>query len=293
MMRAVLSSVQVLWIARFDYRARWRLERHQHDHFQIFRFLSGRGQFLLEGEERPIQPDLIAFIRPNQAHGLHATTAVKTLDVKFRVRPGELRTRLAQVPSFTRDTDGAIAGLLDRIRTEGEARRFGFAPLCRALMLEILLSLARGPERSTRGAVPLALPDVPVVDDPLVGRMLAYVDQHAAERISVGRMAAALGYTDRHLRQRFRQAMRQPILRYLRRHRVRRAQELIAYSDQPLKQVAALTGFKDIHHFTRTFTAVAGTSPGAFRDRIRDGIWKDIYLDPRFRNRWFTTPEDR
>jgi AraC-like DNA-binding protein len=48
-----------------------------------------------------------------------------------------------------------------------------------------------------------------------------------------------------------------------------RAQDLLLRSGRPLKQVAALAGFRNEKSFTRAFKAWTGLSPAAFRDASR------------------------
>jgi AraC-like DNA-binding protein len=65
---------------------------------------------------------------------------------------------------------------------------------------------------------------------------------------------------------------------------VARAKELIEYSDYALKEIAEAVGFKTVHHFTRTFTATEGLSPGAWRRKYLEGIRKDVCINPSFSN---------
>src|SRR5258708_32973027 len=83
-------EAEVLWIARYDYRPSWELERHAHPYFQIFYFLSGRGHFYLDATDGPISKDLVLLVKPDQRHGLFAAGAVKTVDIKAPVRDKRL-----------------------------------------------------------------------------------------------------------------------------------------------------------------------------------------------------------
>jgi AraC-like DNA-binding protein len=125
--------------------------------------------------------------------------------------------------------------------------------------------------------------------DPLSRRVVEYIREHYAKEVSPELIARELGVTDRHIRQRFHQSMGLPPMRYLLQYRVERARELISYSDYSLKEIAAMVGFKTIHHFTRVFCAITGLSPGAWRDKYREGIRKDVYINPRFTNINWTT----
>jgi AraC-like DNA-binding protein len=64
----------------------------------------------------------------------------------------------------------------------------------------------------------------------------------------------------------FRQWLHNTPTRYVQQVRIREACRLLAGSDQSIKAIAAALGFANRYHFTRVFTALTGTSPGAYRD---------------------------
>ena len=137
------SIVDVLWTARYDYESGWTLSPHQHAFFQIIYCLGGRGTLTLAGEAHPLAPRTLFLIAPAHSHGLVATTAVKTLDIKFRVREARLRRQLLHMPAVWRRADKGLAHLLERIRHEGELRQPYFRELCAASLLDMLIALVR------------------------------------------------------------------------------------------------------------------------------------------------------
>lgn len=52
--------------------------------------------------------------------------------------------------------------------------------------------------------------------------------------------------------------------------RIRRAKELLTYSDMNVTQIAESVGFCSIHHFTRSFTAAVGVSPSRYKQEKAD-----------------------
>jgi AraC-like DNA-binding protein len=57
------------------------------------------------------------------------------------------------------------------------------------------------------------------------------------------------------------------VCRYIRQRRIKRAQQLMLLSDQPLSQIALDCGFADQAHYCRVFRDVVGMSPKAWRRR--------------------------
>jgi AraC-like DNA-binding protein len=292
------SIVDVLWTARYDYESGWTLSPHQHAFFQIIYCLGGRGTLTLDGEAHPLAPRTLFLIAPAHSHGLAAATAVKTLDIKFRVRDARLRRQLLHMPAVWRRADKGLAHLLERIRHEGELRQPYFRELCAVSLLDMLIALVRqhatrqhATRQHTRNEdidwldqqYPTDLPDG-ALTDAVARRAVRYLHQHYAHPLTLRELSRVLGVSERHLRTRVQAALGQSPPRYLAQYRVDRAKDLIAHREFALKDVAERTGFKSIHHFTRTFTRLVGLPPAAWRRAYHDGIRRDVNIDPHFVN---------
>ncbi len=56
---------------------------------------------------------------------------------------------------------------------------------------------------------------------------------------------------------------------YLARKRIEAAEDLLARTDLPIKEIVFRTGFKDYNYFNRTFRRLAGLAPAGYRSRYR------------------------
>jgi AraC family transcriptional regulator len=92
-----------------------------------------------------------------------------------------------------------------------------------------------------------------------------YVHAHLDSDIHIGDLAALAGMSRFHFARVFRASVGQPPHRYVLERRLARARELIRSSDAPLRDVAAMTGFADQSHLTRSFKRSFGITPGALR----------------------------
>jgi AraC-like DNA-binding protein len=282
------STIDVLWTARYDYQPGWALELHHHTYFQIIHFLSGKGTFRLAENNLPIRAGLLVLIKPDEMHGANASSLIKTLDIKFRVRNTALRKALLAAPMSALEPGQSIPELLERIRFEGERKGPYYRDICRALMEEILLLYLRAQSGNSEKQ-----PNVDAgqfVQDPLSRKVVEYIRHNYSSPVEVKDIAKALGCCDRSLRLHFRSALGVRPLEYLHQYRIARAKELIEYSDYSLKETAVRVGFKNVQHFTRLFTASEGMSPGAWRQHYREGIRKDVCINPRFSNPNWTRP---
>jgi AraC-like DNA-binding protein len=283
------STIDVLWTARYDYQPGWALELHHHTYFQIIYFLSGKGTFRLGETSVPIRAGLLVLIKPNEVHGATASSTIKTLDIKFRVRNTGLRKAVLAAPGWAAQSDSAVPELLERIRAEGESKGAFYRDMCRALMEEILLLYLRRQNGAPEKAANIETGQF--VQDPLLRKSIEYIRVHYSNPVEVREIAKAAGCCDRSLRLHFRNGLGVRPLDYLHQFRIARAKELIEYSDYSLKETAVRVGFKSVQHFTRLFAASEGMSPGAWRQRYREGIRKDVVINPGFSNQNWTRAE--
>jgi AraC-like DNA-binding protein len=84
--------------------------------------------------------------------------------------------------------------------------------------------------------------------------------------VGVGSTAATIGLPRRTLQC----ALRREGVSYrdiLRRLRIRRAQQLLATTEQPLAEISLRAGYSDASNFHRAFVSLTGMTPGRFRDQ--------------------------
>ena len=82
---------------------------------------------------------------------------------------------------------------------------------------------------------------------------------------SLKELALQMGTNEYKLKYGFKQLYGTTIFRFLIQERLRKAKTLIQYSKLTLKQIAKMTGFKSITHFSRAFKEKYGVSPSELR----------------------------
>jgi AraC family transcriptional regulator len=98
----------------------------------------------------------------------------------------------------------------------------------------------------------------------------SFVDEHIAESVHVGRLAAAVHMSPFHFAHMFKVTTGQPPHMYVMIQRVERAKSLLSESELPLIDVAVQSGFRTQGHFTGVFRRYTGFTPRAFRLNRRD-----------------------
>ncbi|TVP78627.1 MAG: helix-turn-helix domain-containing protein [Puniceicoccaceae bacterium] len=109
--------------------------------------------------------------------------------------------------------------------------------------------------------------DALAVADPLIREALAYLQAHLRHSIGTTQIADHLGVSRRLLELRFRAAMHSSIREYLIRCRLAEARRMLSSGREPIETIAALTGFCNAPHFSRTFKREFGLTPSEFRSQ--------------------------
>lgn len=298
------ATVDVLWIARYDYEPGWKLQEHQHDFFQAIHALAGDANVEAHGRAMKIGEGKLWLIPPGTGHAmrLDEDRGLRTLDVKFQVSDPALRAALSALPPIMPCPEAEAT--LERIRREGLARRPYFRHRCGAMLLELLIdcirrglddagdSIGRADSEGNARSAPVSGSHLDSSIDEVCQALLLVIENRMATALTGPDLASLTGYSYSHLDERSRAAFGATPLQLLMRKRIEQACRLMRYSDWELKRIAAAVGFKSIHHFTRRFTELVGRSPAAWRRAEREGVRQDVYIDERFTNRNVTIRSD-
>jgi AraC family transcriptional regulator, transcriptional activator FtrA len=115
--------------------------------------------------------------------------------------------------------------------------------------------------------VPTPVPATPYRD--ATSALLAWMEEHLHEPISVEELARLAAMSPRTLARRFRDATGTTPLRWLTHQRVQRAQELLVTTDLPVDAVASRVGLGTAANLRQHFRPATGMSPAAYRARYR------------------------
>lgn len=99
-------------------------------------------------------------------------------------------------------------------------------------------------------------------------QMLHFIEEHAAEELTVERIAASVNLSESACLRSFRQLLGTTPIRYVRQCRVERAAELLLTTRLPAGEIGAECGFSDISYFTRTFREIKHCTPREYRRRF-------------------------
>lgn len=105
---------------------------------------------------------------------------------------------------------------------------------------------------------------------PALERAVGLIELRLGDVLRVAALAREVGLSQSHLNRLFQAEFGYTAVRYIRARRVKRAEQLLCYSDMPIKLIARTVGIPDLHLFNKTIRAALGDAPR----RVRIGVRK-------------------
>ncbi len=248
--------------------ARWvrqTFPRHFHDMFVVCVNERGAHRSWFRGANVIIPERAVTVVPPGEVHTgepvpgrpWHYRAMYPAVQVLTDLAD-ELHFPQGQVPAFGSLwlNDPALADAFVRAHRAEEERIDPLADSRVILLLgDLLARYALGRRRAVAAE--------PRRSDPAVNRMVEFLNDNFARRITLEQLVQCAGATRYVVLRAFRHATGIPPHAYLTQLRVERAKSLLRTS-LPLAIVAGRVGFADQSHLTRQFRRLVGVTPGVF-----------------------------
>lgn len=112
-----------------------------------------------------------------------------------------------------------------------------------------------------------------------IRKAITYINMEPDADLSLKALAARLGLNPNYLSTLFTKELGVSLTEYVNRCRVKHAKHLLLSTDLPIKKIAQLCGFTDIHYFTRMFKRFTPLTPKKYREQgISDKLWDKPYF---------------
>ena len=264
-----MEQLQLLWVARSCVTPQSGVKAHTHPYYHMIYIENGVCSMIAGGQHYTLEQGQCILIPPHTEHSYsnEASVTVDYLEIKF--------TAASSIP--LRVSDSALAGSLFRQVVQEYPLLGRLADKPAAAYMSALLCAITEQDRMAESA------SFQYVDASAFGELarnvIRYLEAHYQQDLRLDDIAAAIGNNKSYLCVAFKKDTGFTILDCLNTIRIRRAAELIVYSDHGLPQVADMCGFTSVTHFNRVFLKYVGITPGqcrrAYPANILFGIGKD------------------
>ncbi len=237
---------------------------HHHDFYEIYFFLSGRVDYLVEGINYNLFPGDLMLISPMELHRPTVAPEEAYERIVLWINAEYLRKKTEGTGFLDRCFQPGrnlfhvsrtqIPELIRRLAEEFGGREGGAALYSEGLLLQLmaeLLRLAAGSDEAGEARQ----------SSPLIESVLHYIGEHYREEISLDELAERFYVSKYHLSHLFRQTVGVSVYRYILLKRLQHARQLLSEGVSP-GSAGRASGFPEYSGFYRAFRQVYGTSPG-------------------------------
>ena len=255
-----MQHLQLLWVARSILSPDGGVKSHAHPYYHLFYIQAGHFCFTVGGETHRLTQGHTLLVPPQIEHSYINETqeAGQYCEIKFALSPASASEEPILI---CRDP---LAGQLCRQILQEYSDLGKLADDAAGSYLHALLALLQKDQRYMEKPQQFLYLDASRFS-PLSRRIVHYLEAHCGEELSLDALASAMDYNKSYLCAAFKKDTGQTILDCQNMIRIRRAAELIVYSDHSLVQVSQLCGFSSVSHFNRVFLKYAGITPGQAR----------------------------
>lgn len=260
-------SANVLWVAESNFASKSGIKAHTHDYYHLFFVRQGPVDFLIGDRIYTIGDGEFMLARPGVFHGMEPVQIrmARCYEIKFTVSSHRLETILTFLPPIL--PESSFTSTLIQELVEESVRAEAASPDIAADYLLTLINYLYRKYGAQQQDIPSKAGGViDVTGYPASAKAVVhYLEQHYGREIPLQELADAVGLNKNYLCSAFKRDSGMTIGNCLMLIRIRKAAELISFSDMNLSQVAAATGFSNLSHFNRIFKKVVGIPPGQYR----------------------------
>lgn len=255
--------MQILWVAKSYTLPNAGVMAHSHPYYHMFFVQTGVSNFVVNNKEYVLQAGQTLLV-PRQVEHSYSNkqdATMEYLEIKFTLSQETKDTQFLSTEPFI--TENPLAGMLFTQILKEYSDLEGLADKAAASYLDSILHILTEKQRYSKQR------QYRFIDassyNPLSQSIIRYLEKHFAQDLTLDELAEELGYNKSYLCVAFKKDTQTTILDFLNMIRIRRAAELIVYSDHSLTQVADMCGFASDSHFNRVFVKYVGTTPGQCR----------------------------
>jgi len=224
--------------------------------------------------QRSLTPADVALVNANQ---IHSGSAQEVEFISVRVNPLLVNEIIAEIGlarttgeiAFRTDvvTDEVITRTGRAMAVELAAEEIGHGEMLDSMVRQLVIHLLRT-HLTVRKSDLIELSRAGPVDRRL-RRAIEFMHDNYAGGLSLEEIASAAYLSEYHFARLFKEIIGVTPHVYLANLRLERARKLLAETELPISEVAALVGYHSQSHFTKIFKSITGTTPRAYRDSSR------------------------
>ena len=147
----------------------------------------------------------------------------------------------------------------------------------RSYFMEIIIALERMYGLIGYGVTHQKSDNTPIIKNAKLRDAVLYIENRFDESVTLPDIVKAAGMNHTTLTALMKEELGLTAIEYLMKYRVTVAKKQLEFTSVPIKDIANMTGFKTVQHFSRVFKSQTGTTPAEFRkdavQKRKEEIW--------------------
>lgn len=147
----------------------------------------------------------------------------------------------------------------------------------RSYFMEIIIALERMYGLIGYGVTHQKSDNTPIIKNAKLRDAVLYIESRFDESVTLPDIAKAAGMNHTTLTALMKEELGLTAIEYLMKYRITVAKKQLEFTSVPIKDIANMTGFKTVPHFSRVFKSHTGTTPAEFRknavQKRKEEIW--------------------
>ena len=263
----IRGTAKLLNVASAKYGGDWHSVPHTHNHLELFYIVGGKGQFLIQDQLYPVNPNNLVVINPNVTHTEVSLNAQPLEYIVLGIEGIELATNESSNGQFNildHFESVEISSCLRNILREMEQKNTGYEDVCQAYMEILIIRLMR----NTALAVPAE--SQVVSGNRQCASVKRYIDLHFKEALTLEQLAEDAHMNKYYLSHAFKREYGISPINYMITKRIEESKYLLAETDLSMSQIAQLLGFSSLSYFSQVFRRTQATTPMEYRQSTKN-----------------------
>ena len=263
----IRGTAKLLNVASAKYGGDWHSVPHTHNHLELFYIVGGKGQFLIQDQLYPVNPNNLVVINPNVTHTEVSLNAQPLEYIVLGIEGIELATNESSNGQFNildHFESVEISSCLRNILREMEQKNTGYEDVCQAYMEILIIRLMRN--------IALAVPTESQVvsGNRQCASVKRYIDLHFKEALTLEQLAEDAHMNKYYLSHAFKREYGISPINYMITKRIEESKYLLAETDLSMSQIAQLLGFSSLSYFSQVFRRTQSVSPMEYRHNTKN-----------------------
>ena len=276
------DQLQVLWVGKLLYIPGQKMENHFHSFFHMLCVFGGRGHLLIKNSNYLLREGQLFIIPPYCEHEFHSdkTEPLETIEVKFNL---SVESPLSDIANIGRDSNvniPEIKSLLEDAIHEASSKDYLYLEKIKTDIYIVLLRIIRQyldtkPKSGTFS--PDFIPDCNYkgVD---FKKVIHYMESNLNKNITLNDLAKIGGFSPSYFCKVFRDKFSVTPKHFINSLRLKKAKELLMFTEMNISQIAVLVGFQSIHYFSRYFKEKENMSPLEYKEKMQKNVLCDFKI---------------